>query len=57
MIEHMPYLSGITKSLSCTAFSEIYYYSDEEIFCRDAVEREHTLAHIVKPLLTIDKDW
>ena len=38
-------------------FSEINYYSDEEIFCSDDIEREHSLAHTIKPLLTIDKNW
>jgi hypothetical protein len=39
------------------AFSKINYYSDEEIFCLDVIEREYSLAHTIKPLLTIDKNW
>jgi len=39
------------------AFSKINYYSDEEIFCPDVIEREYSLAHTIKPLLTIDKNW
>lgn len=39
------------------AFSKINYYSDEEIFCPDVIEREYSLAHTIKPLLTIDQNW
>ena len=39
------------------AFSKINYYSDEEIFCLDVIEREYSLAHTIKPLLTIYKNW
>lgn len=41
---------------SVPTFSELLYYSDEELFSGKNIEHEHGLARTIRPLLTIDKN-